>query len=279
MVAQLERELDATRIELQSTIRDLEASNEELKASNEEATSMNEELQSTNEELETSKEELQSLNEELSTVNAELQERVEAQKKATNDLGNLLASSEIATLFLDRDLRIRFFTPAAQRLFHVIDRDLGRPLADFVPQIDDPTLLADAAKVLESLIAGRDRRQERRGRGSRISAGSRRIATTTASRASSSPSPTCRRSGSPSMRCRAAHGLEENIVDSVRDALLVLDAALGVVKASQSFYRMFNTESAAVEGRPIGEFAGGALNLPAHLGAARSHPPRAVRDG
>jgi len=99
--------------ELESTIHDLESANDELTAANEEAMSVNEELQSTNEELETSKEELQSLNEELTALNSQLQETLERQRTTSNDLQNVLYSTNVATLFLDINLNIRFFTPAA----------------------------------------------------------------------------------------------------------------------------------------------------------------------
>lgn len=149
---QLETELKMTREELQNTIEQLETSNEELKASNEEVMSMNEELQSTNEELETSKEELQSLNEELSTVNNQLQEKVQELESANTDLANLLSSTEVATLFLDSEFRIKRFTPVTTRLLHLIPSDLGRPLVDITPKFADPDLLADAARVLHKGI-------------------------------------------------------------------------------------------------------------------------------
>ena len=113
-VAELEQELEATRTELQSAIHNLEISSEEQKAINEEALSVNEEYQSTNEELLTSKEELQSLNEELTALNSQLQETLERQRTTSNDLQNVLYSTDVATLFLDTDLNIRFFTPATK---------------------------------------------------------------------------------------------------------------------------------------------------------------------
>ena len=148
---QLALELQATREDLQSTIEELESANEELKASNEEVMSMNEELQSTNEELETSREELQSLNEELSTVNNQLHDKVEELEGLTNDLSNLLTSTDMATLFLDNDLRIRRFTPATMRLMSLLDTDVGRPLSDLSPRVDDPDLAVDAKAVLQKL--------------------------------------------------------------------------------------------------------------------------------
>ncbi len=150
-VAELEHELEATRMELRAAIRDLELSSEEQKAINEEALSVNEEYQSANEELLTSKEELQSLNEELTALNGQLQETLERQRTTSNDLQNVLYSTNVATLFLDRGLNIRFFTPATRSLFSVIAGDVGRPLADLHSLADDSALLSDAQTVLETL--------------------------------------------------------------------------------------------------------------------------------
>ena len=144
VVRQLEYEVETTREDLQSTI-------EELQSSNEEVMSMNEELQSANEELETSKEELQSFNEELSTVNSQLQDKVEELERANNDFRNLLTSTEIATVFLDTDLRIRRFTPATAQLLNLIETDIGRPIRDFALRFTDQTLLQDTGQVLDKL--------------------------------------------------------------------------------------------------------------------------------
>ena len=150
-LAELEQELEATRLELQGAIRNLEISNEEQKALNEEALSVNEEYQSTNEELLTSKEELQSLNEELTALNSQLQETLERQRTTSNDLQNVLYSTDVATLFLDTNLDIRFFTPATKALFNVIPGDVGRPLADLNSLAADGALLTDARMVLQTL--------------------------------------------------------------------------------------------------------------------------------
>jgi two-component system CheB/CheR fusion protein len=151
-LAQLEEELDATRKDLESAVHDRETAEEELRAVNEEAMSMNEEYQTTNEELETSKEELQSLNEELTALNNQLQETLDQHKAVANDLENILNSADVATLFLDENLKIRFFTPAAKALFSVIASDIGRPLADLARHFANETLLAQARGVLASLI-------------------------------------------------------------------------------------------------------------------------------
>jgi two-component system CheB/CheR fusion protein len=162
-VAELELELDATRIELQGAIHNLEIASEEQKAVNEEALSVNEEYQSTNEELLTSKEELQSLNEELTALNGQLQETLERQRTTSNDLQNVLYSTDVATIFLDSELNIRFFTPATKSLFNIIPGDVGRPLADLKSLAADDALLSDARAVvlsetpLEQEIEGQNR--------------------------------------------------------------------------------------------------------------------------
>ncbi len=145
-------QLRRMRDELQNTIEELQTSNEELKASHEEVVSTNEELQSTNEELETSREEMQSLNEELSTVNSQLQAKIEEHQAAHNDLAGLLASTDIAVLFLDRQLRIRRFTPPVLELLDMIVTDVGRPLSDLARKFTDPSLAADAEAVLMKLV-------------------------------------------------------------------------------------------------------------------------------
>ena len=150
-VALLEQELAAMRVELAEAIRSSEAANEEQKAQSEEALSVNEEYQSTNEELLTSKEELQSLNEELTALNSQLQETLERQRTTANDMQNVLYSTDVATLFLDRQFNIRFFTPATRLLFSVIPSDVGRPLTDLVSLAADAALPHDVRAVLEVL--------------------------------------------------------------------------------------------------------------------------------
>ena len=134
IVVSLEQELVSTKEHLQTTIEELETSNEELKSTNEELQSVNEELQSTNEELETSKEELQSTNEELVTVNTELQNKVDELSEANNDINNLLASTDIGTIFLDTELNIKRYTPAMTKIFNLIPTDVGRSIGDITPK-------------------------------------------------------------------------------------------------------------------------------------------------
>ncbi|WP_051407608.1 CheR family methyltransferase [Mesorhizobium sp. LNHC229A00] len=148
--ADLERELRDTRERLQSTIEEYETALEEVKSSNEELVSVNEEAQSTNEELEASKEEMQSLNEELNTINAELTSKIEELDHANSDLRNLFESTDIATIFLDRSLVVRTFTPAASSFFSLRPSDVGRPLTDLSSQLDYPELKQHIDKVFET---------------------------------------------------------------------------------------------------------------------------------
>jgi two-component system CheB/CheR fusion protein len=155
MVQQIEQELQDTKERLQSTIEELETANEEFRSSNEELLSVNEELQSTNEELETSKEELQSVNEELQTVNNELSTKIDDLDRANTDLNNIFQSTQVATIFLDRNLVIRSFTPAASKLFNVIPGDQGRPLTDLSGRLVYPNLEADIRAVFGGEIIER----------------------------------------------------------------------------------------------------------------------------
>jgi signal transduction histidine kinase/chemotaxis methyl-accepting protein methylase len=143
--------LPSARDERQSSIAEMAFSSEQLQAANEEMTSMNEELQSTNEELEASRKELQSLNEELNAVNSQLQDKVSELEAANNDLANLLASSDIATIFLDTRLRVKRYTAATRNVLNLLPGDVGRPFKDLTRRFIDPDLLDDAKDVLSTL--------------------------------------------------------------------------------------------------------------------------------
>lgn len=162
--AALEQELRDMRERLQSTIEEYETALEELKSSNEELVSVNEEAQSSNEELEASKEEMQSLNEELNTINAELNSKVEDLDHANNDLKNLFAATQIATIFLDRNLVIRNFTPTASNFFKLRGSDVGRPLTELSSDIDYPELKSHIAEAFAT-GEGRDHHLSRDGHG------------------------------------------------------------------------------------------------------------------
>ena len=150
-VEELERDLRSTQESLQTTIEELATANEELKSTNEELQSTNEELQSTNEEMETSKEEMQSLNEELTTVNAEMLSKVEDLSRTNDDMHNLLNSTEVATIFLDAELKIKRYTEQARQLIHLIQTDLGRPLAHLASSLAYEKLVDDCREVLRTL--------------------------------------------------------------------------------------------------------------------------------
>jgi two-component system CheB/CheR fusion protein len=150
-MSDLTRELAASREYLQSIIQELEAANEELQSANEEILSSNEELQSTNEELDTAKEELQSTNEELTTVNDELHSRNEELTRVNSDLVNLLASVQIPIVIVGEDLRIRRFTPMAERMLNVIPSDVGRPIGQINPNIVCPDLSELIVETIESV--------------------------------------------------------------------------------------------------------------------------------
>ncbi len=150
-VIEMERELQHARAELQGTRDEMQTTHELLKSTNEEMQSTNEEMQSANEELTTSKEEMQSLNEELQTVNAELQCKVDELSRSNNDMKNLLNSTDIATLFLDNNMRVRRFTTQATKIIQLIPGDVGRPITDLASDLLYPELPDDAREVLQKL--------------------------------------------------------------------------------------------------------------------------------
>ena len=152
-VAELEQELLQIRSESQVTHEQMQTSQVEFRSANEELQSANEELQSTNEELTTSKEEMQSLNEELQTVNTELQVKLDEFSRVSNDMKNLLDSTDIATLFLDNNLNVRRFTPQATKIIKLISADAGRPITDLVSDLAYPTLADDVREVLRTLAS------------------------------------------------------------------------------------------------------------------------------
>jgi two-component system CheB/CheR fusion protein len=258
---EFEAELRNIREELSRTIEQLESSNEELKASNEEITSMNEELQSANEELETSKEELQSLNEELNTVNAQLQRKVEELEETTNDLSNLLTSTDVATVFLDRQFRIRFVTPAMTRLMDLTRADTGRPIGSFAMRFDDPSLLRDAETVIEKLVPSEaevpshDHRWylrrivPYRTRDDRIDGVVVTFTDVTTAKQAD-------------LALRDAHEHVQAIYDTVREPLLVLDPDLRVRSANAYFYDTFKVDPKETEGRLIYDLGNHQWDIP-----------------
>jgi seryl-tRNA synthetase len=162
-LAELEQKHQQVCMELQTTREEMQTSQEELRSTNEEMQSTNEELQSTNEELTTSKEEMQSLNEELQTVNTELQAKVDELSRSNNDMKNLLNSTDIATLFLDNDLKVRRFTTQATKIIKLIPGDVGRPITDLASDLLYPELTGRCARgVAEAGLCGKAGERARR---------------------------------------------------------------------------------------------------------------------
>jgi PAS domain S-box-containing protein len=259
--SELEKELLSAREDLRITIEQMDTANEELKASNEEIRSINEELQASNEELETSKEELQSLNEELNTTNNQLQAKVEELEVRTNDLNNLLNSTDIATLFLDRNLCIRWFTPTMKARLELLPSDIGRPIAHFAQRFKGSDLVDDASKVLERLLPLDAEVMDDLGRwylrhmlpyrteDDRING----VAVTFTEI-------TERKRWEEEVR--AAKEFAESIVDTIREPLLVLTPDLKVRSANDSFYRDFQVNREATENRPLYELGNGQWDIP-----------------
>lgn len=256
----LKQELQFTKQRLQQTIDELQTANEELKSTNEELQSTNEELQSTNEELETAKEELQSLNEELVTVNSELQGKLDALSESNDDLQNLMNSTEIATIFLDNDLRIKRFTSEATRVSNLIALDVGRPLSDIVSKLTDERLLEDAQKVLRTLVVKEKEVQAADGswflmrilpyRTSRNSIDGLVLTFLDITKIKEAE-----------RVAEAARAVAVSIVETVREPLLVLDDQLRVVLANKSFYRMFQLTVREVEQQLLYHLCDGAWNI------------------
>jgi len=264
-ITELEQALDATRKELQSAIHELEIANEEQKAVNQEAMSANEEFQSTNEELMTSREELQSLNEELTALNSQLQETLERQRSTANDLQNILDSSGVATLFLDSELNIRFFTPAAKSLFRVIATDIGRPLADLARRINDTPLLADAGMVLAGEVPPNREVEADNGawytrRILPYRTEDARVAGVVITFADISERKTAEQA------IEAARSYSDSIINTIRQPLVVLDDELCVISASRSFYSTFSVEPEQTVGRQLDAIDEGRLDIAALRG-------------
>jgi two-component system CheB/CheR fusion protein len=258
--AHLEQELEATRKELEGAIHDLEAANAELTASNEDAMSVNEEVQSTNEELETSKEELQSLNEELTALNSQLSETIERERATANDLQNTMNSSEIAMLFLDGNLAIRLFTPAAKAMFSVIASDIGRPLADLARLVNDTRLLADARMVLAGEVPPNREVQADSGawytrRILPYRTQDDRVEGVVVTFTDISERKKAERA------IEAERSYSENIINTISQPLVVLDDELHVISASRSFYDAFSVEPEETVGRQLDAVDDGRLDI------------------
>jgi two-component system CheB/CheR fusion protein len=252
---QLEDELGATRQHLQSMIQDLEAANEELQSANEEILSSNEELQSTNEELDTAREELQSTNEELSTVNDELQSRNIQLTEANSDLVNLLASVQIPIVMVGADLKIRRFTPAAERVLNLIASDVGRPIGHIKPNIRCPELEAMIRDVVDTVSAREQEVSDNEGN-------------TFILRIRPYKSVENRIDGvvialfDVSAAFKLARETGEAVMSRLAEPAILLDGDLMIQRANRTFYSTFQLSPRETEGKPIFELDQGNWNLP-----------------
>jgi two-component system CheB/CheR fusion protein len=253
--AAMKRELEDTRQQLQSIIDDLAGANEELQSANEEILSSNEELQSTNEELDTAKEELQSTNEELSTLNDELHGRNEELSRLNSDLVNLPGSVQIPIVMVANDLRIRRFTPAAERVLNIIPSDVGRPIGHLKPNFHCPDLevlireVVDTCGLRERHVEAHDGRmfvlQIRRYKTveNRIDG-----AVLTMYDVSSA--------------LKLARETGEAIISTVREPILLLSGDLRVQKSNAPFYGKFHVNAEEIEGRYVYDLGDGQWNIP-----------------
>jgi two-component system CheB/CheR fusion protein len=264
-VAELEQELSASREYLQSTIQDLEAANEELQSANEEILSSNEELQSTNEELDTAKEELQSANEELNTINEELHARNEELARVNSDLVNFIGNVDVAIVIIARDLRVRRFTPMAEKMLNLIPADVGRPIRQVKPNFELPELEDLIVQSIESLeprereVSDRDGRryllriQPYKDIENRID-GAVLVVVDIES----------------SLRHETATGhFLKAILDRIRDPIAVVNARLQLRWANESFAKLAGG-GAAAEGTPIADVLRDGWNQSEVLAAIRS---------
>jgi two-component system, chemotaxis family, CheB/CheR fusion protein len=249
-VAELREALAAAQAYVSSVTEQYAVSNQALAESNEQLQAANEELQSANEELETAKEELQSTNEELTTVNDELQARYQEVNELGNDLQNLVASVGLPIVIVDRERRVRRFTPKARRVFNLIPGDVGRAIADIRPTVDAPALDGWIAEVIESAALKEVEVRDVGGRWQRLQVrpyqtADRRIdgAVVTvvdidALKAAAS-------------EARRALDFVAATLETVPVPVLVVDEALRVTSANEAFYRMFDVSPATTIGRAL----------------------------
>lgn len=268
MIKELERELKSTKENLRSTIEELETSNEELKSTNEEIQSTNEEMQSSNEEMETSKEELQSLNEELITVNTELQNKNDELSIINNDMKNLLDSIDMPTIFLDNNLFIKRFTSHVTKVVNLIPSDIGRPINHIATNLKYEKLIEDAKEVLRTLVFKEIEVETNEGiwylmrilpyrTTNNIIDGL--VVTFTHIHKLKTAYQDIQKLN---QEVQLAREYSNNIVDTVRDSLLILDKKLKVLSANRSFYKMFNTISEKTVGKFIYELQENAWDIP-----------------
>lgn len=247
-IKELRSELKLIKERLKVTVEAMENSNEELRSANEELQSMNEEAQSTNEELETSKEELQSINEEMVTVNNELQMRIDELIQTKDDMNNLFNSTEIAVIFLDKDLKIRRFTKESTKLIKMIDSDVGRPLSDIASNLDYTNLEKDIDEVIKRVAYKEEAVQTFKGEWYHL----RIMPYKTSDNLIDGAVITFNNINEQhkiQQKTLEALDYAESIINTIREPLMVLNADFKVISCNKSFYNLFKLNESEVEGK------------------------------
>ena len=259
---ELEQDLAYLKESYQASIEEQQATNEELKSTNEEMQSTNEEMQSTNEELETSKEELQSVNEELITVNSELQAKIDQLAEMQNDMKNLLDNINIGTVFLDEHMIIRRFTREATHIYRLVPSDVGRLLSDIKSNLKGEDLLAKAQSVLETLVPIEQELLTHDGAWYLLRIQPYRTLDNVIEGVVLTFTDISKRIAAET-EVQLARELAENVIDTIREPLLVLDGELQVVSANRAFYQFFQVTTADTVGRKIYNLGNSQWNIPA----------------
>ncbi len=260
-VVELENELHVIKENLQTSIEAFETANEELKSSNEELQSMNEEIQSTNEELVTAREELQSTNEELLTVNSELHNKVEELTKVNDDINNLFGSTEIGMIFLDNRLYIKRFTPAMKKLFNFLPIDVGRSLRDITSKFAFDNICEDATSVIETLQMREKEVRTEDGQWFSMRMLPYRTLYNLIDGVVITFSDITKLKRLQREREKAKI-YAENMLNTVREPLLSLNAEFRVVSANRSFYRFFSSSPEDTVGKLIYSLGNGQWDIP-----------------
>ncbi len=265
-------ELKATKETLKLTMEEHDNSNQKLKTINEELQSANEELQSTNEELETSREELQSVNEELVTVNAELQSKIEELTDTSNDLNNLLVSTEIGTIFLDSDLRIKWFSPPVRSILNVIDSDVGRPLEQLSSNLLGDSLIKDARKVLQTLAQKEFEVELANHNWYSMRILPYRTLDNVIDGVVITFTDITKQKNALAV-AQEERFFAKSIVSTVREPILVLDSDLRVTWVSEAFRAMFNMREGEAHDKSLHDLGGGRWDIPELMVALRDILP------
>jgi two-component system CheB/CheR fusion protein len=261
-IAKLEQEIKQNRQLLHSSAKDMEASYQEVASTNEELMSTNEELQSSNEELETSKEEMQSLYEELMTVNNELQTNIDELSQANDDLKNFLNSTEIAAIFLDKDLCIRRFTPLATKMFNLLQVDVGRPLAHIVSNLVGADVVEDIKEVLNTLVMLYKEVQTADGLWYAMRIIPYRTSYNVVAGIVITFTDINEVKTALVQAIEDECGYAKNIVATMHEPVLILGVDLKVMFASRAFFQMFKTTPEDTEGKLVYELGNRQWDIP-----------------